>query len=865
MRNRIIYSIAVVFMLTAQVLKAQTVISGTVTSSVDGSPVEAAMVRMMSANKLIAFCLADKMGHYTIKANSTAPQLEISFERMSFTKKSVIVKNENQTLDVTLDENAVGLKEVTVRAPSVRQHGDTLTFKVADFVSKGDITLEDALKKIPGIEVGKNGQISYMNKSISKFYIEGLDMLDGKYTIATKNIPKSYVQSVEVLNNHKDVKMDKDNISNDVALNIKLSKNAKLKPMGTSAVTIGYGDRLLYQVDGMGMLFTPKFQSLITGKYGNAKQFSLNETTDFFRTDMLSVPASTVQGSLGGSRPPLDVDRYVNLHDGMLSANGIKKLGENTTLKLNATYAYNKTDYDYSIESKYYEPGNADLLVIEEHNTPGSRIHKPVIELEYKENSPTKYFTDKISVIGNFMRSTLLTSRDSDVLHQRKTANMVAVRNNFGSSFYCGKQKWGFTSMVNFTTAPTADMHIVGSTGKWDAIQNGNAKQFGTSNGVSTTFKWGRLLFDLPLKVNYTYDDSQTELSRQGESHLNRVYSNDLRLSSDLRLEYKTSDNRWQIMASSNINGAFLNQKNSATKLSLNKSKFYILPFAMVTWNMSATSAFTASGGLSQTYGDVLNLFSAPVINTYRTQTIHSGLLSEQKGYHATCEYRYTSVPKMWWVSGEARFRHNKNNIMSASTVDKDMITFTQLLAPSKYDNLLVQTDITKQLMSISTKLSMKLFFRWDRNNAVRNNTDICYINRSFGIQPSVYIHPIKWLEMDYRGSIVRQFNRYSGQEKQYTSQDHSTSLKLYPSERMEINASWNFMRKPVGEKQYKSMSLLDFATSYTKKRIRYTLTVNNILNTRHYSYNTFGGIDYFNYDYKLRGRELLFSISFTQ
>ena len=47
------------------------------------------------------------------------------------------------------------------------------------------MTLQDALKKVPGIEVEDNGGIKYNGKSISNFYINGMDLLGGKYNLAT--------------------------------------------------------------------------------------------------------------------------------------------------------------------------------------------------------------------------------------------------------------------------------------------------------------------------------------------------------------------------------------------------------------------------------------------------------------------------------------------------------------------------------------------------------------------------------------------------------------------------------------------------------------------------------------------------------
>jgi len=112
------------------------------------------------------------------------------------------LKERTMKMDMVLTPKAVSLKEVTVKPDPLRQKGDTLTHNLASFLGKGDVTLEDGLKRLPGVDVAQSGAISYMGKPISQFNIEGLDLLGGKYNLATRNIPADYVTNVEIVRNH---------------------------------------------------------------------------------------------------------------------------------------------------------------------------------------------------------------------------------------------------------------------------------------------------------------------------------------------------------------------------------------------------------------------------------------------------------------------------------------------------------------------------------------------------------------------------------------------------------------------------------------------------------------------------------------
>ena len=92
--------------------------------------------------------------------------------------------------------NALELKEVIVSAKKIRQSGDTISYSAAAYKGKNDKTLEDLLRKMPGIEVKSDGQITYNGQWMNEFYIEGLDMLGGNYGVATRNINVNDIGSV---------------------------------------------------------------------------------------------------------------------------------------------------------------------------------------------------------------------------------------------------------------------------------------------------------------------------------------------------------------------------------------------------------------------------------------------------------------------------------------------------------------------------------------------------------------------------------------------------------------------------------------------------------------------------------------------
>ena len=69
--------------------------------------------------------------------------------------------NETQVLNFTLNEKATEIKEVKLKTKLITKRGDTISYDLKSFESKADRTLADVLKKIPGIEVNKDGSVLY--------------------------------------------------------------------------------------------------------------------------------------------------------------------------------------------------------------------------------------------------------------------------------------------------------------------------------------------------------------------------------------------------------------------------------------------------------------------------------------------------------------------------------------------------------------------------------------------------------------------------------------------------------------------------------------------------------------------------------
>ena len=152
------------------------------------------------------------------------------------------------------------LQEVVVKAPERRIKGDTIIYDVAALTKAGDRTIEDIIRKIPGIQIDDSGGISYDGLSINHFYIEDMDLMGKNYTVASRSINPDDISTVSVYERHQDkrVLQGKQEAEKAVA-QPQIEKGEDAEAVGLSqGWCLSVGSSALWDGDLYGMLISAK-------------------------------------------------------------------------------------------------------------------------------------------------------------------------------------------------------------------------------------------------------------------------------------------------------------------------------------------------------------------------------------------------------------------------------------------------------------------------------------------------------------------------------------------------------------------------------------------------------------------------------
>jgi hypothetical protein len=114
--------------------------------------------------------------------------------------KKVIVNTADIDLGIIkLEEDAIALKEVNVVAANMVVKKDTLEFNATAFKTKPNAAVEELLKKLPGVEIDRDGNILVQGQKVSRLTVDGKDFFGTDPKTATKNLPADAIAKVQII------------------------------------------------------------------------------------------------------------------------------------------------------------------------------------------------------------------------------------------------------------------------------------------------------------------------------------------------------------------------------------------------------------------------------------------------------------------------------------------------------------------------------------------------------------------------------------------------------------------------------------------------------------------------------------------
>jgi len=261
--------------------KLQGSISGNVLDSAAQQPLASATVSLRGGHDTthVALITTDQNGHLRF-SNIFLGQykLQISYMGYETLTLQILLNPQNKELDLgrlLLQRTGVQLRSVEIvkKRPPVNIKKDTLEFNAEYFKTRPDGYIEELLKKIPGIQIAKDGTITVNGQPVDQLLIDGMPFFSGDPKMATRNLNALMVDKVQLIDAVSELARFSGTGSQrkEKQLNIIIKKEYKKVPVGS--VEGGYGTRERFVAKGNLNRFGDKQRLSLIGNADNVNGY----------------------------------------------------------------------------------------------------------------------------------------------------------------------------------------------------------------------------------------------------------------------------------------------------------------------------------------------------------------------------------------------------------------------------------------------------------------------------------------------------------------------------------------------------------------------------------------------------------------
>ena len=626
-------------------------IRGSVTDSLGKAVPYANISLKNSSNLIIAYQGSDEKGRFLLHVPEGIEQKNLIVEVtcIGFKTQSQLFNGVTTAYNFKLSVANNQLQTVTVKdnRPRLKVNGDTLSYKVSDFSSAQDRVIGDVIKKLPGIDVDDNGKIKYNGKAISNLYIGGDNLLDDKYNIATKTIPHGVVDQVQIMENHQPIKVLKNKVvSEDVALNLTIKKDAKLQLVGQETLGAGLPDK--YYAELNAMMFKDQYKAI---NYLKANNYSLDLQQDLISHNLSDYlkrldndkPNTVLSlGTVGD--PNLPRNRYLFNQSALLNLNNLVHLKKDVQLKVNL--------YElYDVQRQYYQKQTAIYLTGDTVNYTENQVNKLHSDLLHSQ------FTININKDKYYLNDALVLDYNHEPTYSNLTANNVPVNQTLKDNTLDFSNELNMIQTLKFnhiieiysyinrfqepenrTIEPNFN-NAVFNDGKLysQLVQTVNVPSWFTNNYLSykipgkitQSYKAGFSLQSQQLQSALTVLQNDQTLKAFSDSSVNQTHW--LRRRFYVEPDFDFPGEKLKVSIKLPVNLQQINYSDSLYHFSQSLTKLFFNPKISLNYKVATEKSIILNYSLSNDFGNIQDAYRGYILTNYRSLFANNADLNRTK------------------------------------------------------------------------------------------------------------------------------------------------------------------------------------------------------------------------------------------
>jgi len=259
--------------------------TGTIINAKDKLPIDYATVAVKSLkdSSVVGSANTNTDGGFEFKGLAPGNyRLYVAYLGLKSVTKDFTVSNAGNRVDlgaVSMENSGLDLKTVEIigEVPPVVVKKDTIEFNAGSFKVRENAVVEDVLKRLPGVEVAKDGSIKAQGETVTRIKVDGKDFFGNDPLLATKNLPADMIDKIQVIDQMSEQSQFTgiDDGNREKIINITTKKDRKNGIFGNSSAGYGSDDR--YDVNVNVNKFNNDEQMSVVAQFNNVNKQNFGE------------------------------------------------------------------------------------------------------------------------------------------------------------------------------------------------------------------------------------------------------------------------------------------------------------------------------------------------------------------------------------------------------------------------------------------------------------------------------------------------------------------------------------------------------------------------------------------------------------
>ena len=837
------------------------------------------VVLRSSEHKLLTFNQSNEKGAFSVSVPDNIEGAYLEINHLGYHKKTVALTDIRTITIIELQQKTVLLDDVEIKSrPQIRRTGDTLAYNVSSFAKMEDRSIGEVLKRMPGIEVGENGAIKYLGKPIAKFYIDGDDLLEDRYSIGSKTIPHLMVKDIQVLTNHEHKKVLKNKrYTDEVAINLVIKDDAKLKLTGQAK--LGAGLPKSYDAEVNSILFNKKYKILNVLQGNNIGNDLTGDFTGFNQGSALAqIGYSPINnllalGTVGD--PPIAKSNYFMNNSIALNANNLLNIKDGLQVKSNLQLLHDRNNTEFEGQTSYFS--EEGTYIFQENQYTKTAEWLAAIRLTLNKNVNKHFFNNTFAfeyekeeqgarianngqpLYGHLNHKIKGFSNQLEWVPELRNGDIVQVNwfLNYASkpqtlAFSPGLFSDVFSAGIPYeetfqhVDVPTIFTHAdIGY-----RLTKGKIKQF---------YRVGAMMEDQQLKTAIDLNiGGVVETSSLDSTRNNMDWK---RSAISVSAEYEWSNKRLSTKLILPISWQHTNYEDVHFDLNDSQDNVLFNPSFFAKLRVEPEGELSLSYEHGNSFGTIENVYRGLLIRNYRTLSTNSSGINESRSDKVGLNYKLGRTIKLMFINFGLNYNQSVSSTMLSNVINEESIQTQLITQENVVKSYNASIGFDKYIFALSS--TMKIAASWSLSdyNQLFNTEILPFQNIAYTLKPSMELKVWEKVNLSYSGQLswvnTRQKAGVAGLDRNtfHMVQQVSLPINLLPNLHLKLSARNMYTQQP-GMKNFNYV-FFDTFIRYRHKKLKtdFELNLTNLADVKTFeSYHISANMQVRN-RYELRGR----------